>query len=205
MRKLVVAAAMVAASASAGCASHSASPARTMSSSKPVVGLAQDTGPTFDVTVAHGCPKRLDDPSRPSNSAAGLTDRLLPDDATPSAGLICEFGAAESGQALTTELRRSVRLDTAKADTLAHVAGRLSLAPLTGAVSCPADFYGAVTIIAFTYPNDRTIDLQFHTAGCRTLSNGYVVANEVEHSAFYDGFEGVFASLAPQPPSQGGG
>jgi len=92
-----------------------------------------------------------------------------------------------------------VHLNAVAASRLATVVNQLSLAPFEGIVHCPADFYGATTIIAFSYRTGRTVDLLFHTAGCMSLSNGYVTAEGVSHPDFYDGFESTFASLAPVP------
>lgn len=186
------------------CTSGNANSGGRPDSTAPVahVTKTKPTASKITVTVPGGCPETIGFSTGVDNAAAGLTQRLLPSAAAPSSGLICEFGATQSGQPLRVVLKHVVRLNRAKANALARAVDRLSLAPLTGPANCPMDFYGAATIIALAYQPDRTVDLHFHTAGCRTLDNGYVVANEIADPAFYNGFERTFTSMAPTPATR---
>lgn len=110
--------------------------------------------------------------------------------------MVCEYEPTSAG---TTHLRHGVRLDAAHAQRLAKALSGVSLKPPTGQFSCPADYSGADTVIALTYPPGSTVALWYKTAGCRTLDNGDVLAFQGANASFFDGFEPVFNSVAPAP------
>lgn len=123
---------------------------------------------------------------------------LLPTGQRPTRGLVCGYGRASS-DATTTKLLRAVPLDAANAHRLAAAVGAVSLAPAQGRFNCPADSFGAVTVIALAYPSHLTVDLWYKTAGCATLDNGDVLAFQGANPSFYAGFQSALESVAPGP------
>lgn len=156
--------------------------------------VAQRSGNHIVITVAKGCPGSLGQAGDVANESNGLHRHLLPVGQRPRAGLVCEYRAGQVDGRQATRLIRSARLGAGNAEQLASVIGQISLARPRGTFHCPADFYGADSVIAFSYPGDRTVDLWYATSGCQTLDNGYRRAYQAGNPSFYAAFESAFAA-----------
>lgn len=133
------------------------------------------------------------------NDPRRLSQHLLPRNAMPSRGLVCEYTAAATAQPpVEPRLARSIAIGVAGATRLASVINRISTQPPQGEFACPNGQFGAVAVLAFDYA-DRTVDLWYKWSGCQTLDNGYVVAFQGANPSFYSGFQSVFDDLAPLP------
>lgn len=123
------------------------------------------------VTVAGGCPTG----DRGADGVApGPSDALLPA-GTPTAALVCAYTGL-NGHAFT--LTGHARLSAAPAARLAALAGAIDLAHTDGGTyHCPAGFATA-TVIAFAYSSGTSAALWLADSGCRSLSNGTIMASE---------------------------
>jgi hypothetical protein len=179
----------------AGCSSRSQSGGVVPSPSAATRSVvAQAAAHRVAVTVAGGCPETLGHAGDVANDPAELRHHLLLVGPHPSAGLVCEYRDRQHGGQASTQLTRSVPLDAGRAARLTSVIARVALARPRGAFHCPAAMFGTDTVIAFTYPGRRTVDLWYYTSGCRTLDNGYVRAYQAGNRSFYAAFESAFAS-----------
>ena len=173
----------------AGSASAPPSGAPTSAASSSVT--TSSAGDRVAVTVAGGCPAGLGGAADVANDPAGLRDRLLPSGAVADVGLVCAYRGTEAPA--TGHPTGRARLGTGAAVHLAAVIGRVSLTRPTGTYSCPAQFAGTDTVLAFHYRSGRTVDLWYLTSGCRTLDNGYTTAYQVAGGSFA-AFEAALAA-----------
>lgn len=201
----------VAASALAACATTSSNKATSSSDRGRPEDVAANSGsrigrvpalakrgPTIAVDAVRGCPRSLGRAVDVRNDFADRDASLLPIGHRPTRGLVCQYGRASS-PSITTKLLRAVPVHAAQAERLAAAVSAVSLMPAQGRFSCPADFYGAVTIIALSYPAHLTVTLWYKTAGCRTVDNGDVLASQGANPSFYAGFQSALESVAPGP------
>jgi hypothetical protein len=129
-------------------------------------------GRRLRVTVAAGCPATDKNVAGVTNSGAGLTRQLLPA-ARPVAGLECRFYGMNGHP---WHLRGATRLSPVRALRVARSMLRLPLSHTEGGwTSCPLDDASA-EVIALSYPHRADVDLWVKLNGCRTVSNGYIVA-----------------------------
>lgn len=91
----------------------------------------------------------------------------------------------------------STSLDRSQAQQLASVIREIDLARPSGTFSCPAGFFGAVTVIGLSYPGRADVGLWYSTSGCRTLDNGRIGAFEDGNPSSYQGFETAIDRLSP--------
>lgn len=161
------------------------------------VSSARAAGPTLTVTVRDGCPPTVGMATDVARSALPGPQELLPTDAEPTSGLICEYAERSGAKPAKPGLTHRIALTQAQARRLAAAIRKISLAPPTGGFSCPGQRLGEDTVIAFAYRAGRTVDLWYRTSGCRTLDNGDVAAFQGANPSFYSGFETVFGSMAP--------
>ncbi len=159
------------------------------------------SSPKLSVSVAAGCPASIGGYGDVVNTFAGPP--LVP--AGPNAGLICQYGEdLGSGLPSSADLVLSTSLDRAQAQQLAAVIRQIDLAPPSGASSCPAGFFGAVTVIGLSYPGRADVGLWYSTSGCQTLDNGRIGAFEGGNPSFYQGFETTIDRLSPPAVSYKG-
>lgn len=150
--------------------------------------------PQLRISVAAGCPASVAGYADVVNTFPGPP--LVPAD--PSAGLICQYGQElGSGLPSSADLVLSTSLDRSQAQQLAAVIRRIDLAAPSGTVSCPAEFFGAVTLIGLSYPGRADVGLWFATSGCQTLDNGRIGAWEEGNPSFYQAFETAIDRLSP--------
>lgn len=136
----------------------------------PTPATAPTTGKRLTVTVASGCPAS---DRGATNVPPGTKASLLPP-GTPAAGLICSYSGL-NGARFT--LRTHARLNATQAEQLARQARAIELTHTSGgATSCPMDD-GAATVIAFQYSGGAHAMLWLKDNGCRTISNGAIVAD----------------------------
>lgn len=180
------------------CTSKSAHP-QSGSSDVGHVSTGQANGAKVTVSVSDGCPATLDSATDVATSPASQADKLLPAGVSPRDGLICEYAIASSGRHVP-RLTRRIPLTRPAATKLAAAISTISLKPASGTFSCPAQYFGTDTVIAFDYPSDKTVDLWYETSGCRTLDNGDVLAFQGGNPSFYNGFETSFDSLTTSHP-----
>jgi hypothetical protein len=141
------------------------------------VPLTDPDGPgaRLRVTLAAGCPASLQGAVDVTNVGPDLDTALLPV-AVPTSGLICVYDSG-GGPATVESPRLSdhLQLDATTAAELATAARQAPTAHLDDVeTSCPMDD-GAVTVLAFSYPDRPDVDLWWLTTGCQTLRNGHLV------------------------------
>jgi len=157
--------------------------------------------PPGSLSVAAACPASIGGYADVVNTFVGPP--LVPAD--PGAGLICQYGKdLGSGLPSSADLVLSTSLDRAQAQQLAAVVREIDLAPPSGALRCPAEFFGAVTVIALSYPGRTDVGLWYSTSGCQTLDNGQIGAFEGGNPSFYQGFETTIDRLSPPAVSYDG-
>ncbi|MEO7016682.1 MAG: hypothetical protein ABI130_09635 [Leifsonia sp.] len=69
-------------------------------------------------------------------------------------------------------------------------------APPVGTVNCPMDT-GAITLIAFAYPDTPDIDLWWKSDGCQIIDNGRLAAWRLANSSF-GAFQQEFSDLTAE-------
>lgn len=156
--------------------------------------VAQRSADRIAVTVAGGCPMTLGRAGDVANDATGLGHHLVPVGQRPRAGLVCEYHEGQGFGSASVRLTSSVRLNAGDAARLASVIGRISLTRPRGEQGCPAALFGTDSVIAFSYPGDRSVDLWYYTSGCQTLDNGHTRAYQSGNPSFYSAFESAYAA-----------
>lgn len=105
--------------------------------------------------------------------------------------MICLYGywspdLTPPSSSTANELIDSVRLDARQSATLARSIRALSLEQPRGTVSCPNDMVGVGALLAFTYADGSTTDLNYHDTGCQRLDNGKAAASQIGSKSFGD-------------------
>lgn len=169
-------------------------------------GRARTTGssayaplmPQVRLSVVGQCPDGLGKARDVSNPSGGLTDRLVPKDAIPRSGLVCQYCGQPDPTSRTTLLVRRTVLDRQNATRLADALREISLKAPSGKFACPAGLFGAVTIIVVSYYGHRAnVDLWYSTSSCQTIDNAHVEAFQGANPTFYDRFETIFGDVTP--------
>jgi hypothetical protein len=159
-------------------------------------------GPRIHFTIAEGCPPRTK-PHEDVVNQDQASSPLLRISKVPTASLVCLYGYWYASGALPTavianKLIASVRLDSHDSAALGRKVVALSLAQPSGVTSCPNDMVGVSALLAFTYADGTTTDLNYHDTGCQSLDNGTVAASQIG-SASFEAFQTTLTSqLAPR-------
>jgi hypothetical protein len=137
-------------------------------------------GPRLRIAVAGPCPASDRGYVSVQNAGDDLSSALLPTGA-PTGALVCSY---EGMNGTTYNLLRSTSVDATAAGKLAAAIAGSSLNHLDdGVTSCPMDD-ASMTVLAFSYPGRPDVDIWYHRTGCRSISNGSIVATPSE--AFMD-------------------
>jgi hypothetical protein len=137
-------------------------------------------GPRLRIAVADPCPASDRGYVSVQNAGDDLSSAVLPSGA-PTGALVCSY---EGMNGTTYALQRSTSLDPTEAGKLAAAIAGTSLNHLDDVVrSCPRDDT-SMTVLAFSYPGRQDVDIWYHRTGCRSISNGSIVASPSE--AFMD-------------------
>ena len=156
---------------------------------------ASDPAPRIRVSVEGGCPASLGTARDVHNSATGLAHALVPRPAAVDGGLVCQYGLSQpGGPSDQPVLTRRTSLDAARARSLAAAAARIDLGRPGGTYHCPAQLFGAFTIIVLRYQAGPDIDLWYNTSGCQTIDNGEVRGYQAGNPSFYDTFQATYVT-----------
>lgn len=124
------------------------------------------------VTVAGGCPRTDHGVTGVANPGAGLTRRLLPR-GLPTGGLRCRYDGSNGHP---WHLVASEQLTALAARQAARSMARIPLSHADGGrMNCPMDD-GSAEVLALAYPGRPDVDLWIKLNGCRSVSNGYILA-----------------------------
>jgi hypothetical protein len=165
--------------------------AATVAPSAPTPVWHVSRAPKLRVDVAAGCPASVAAYHDVVNTFPGPP--LVP--AGPKAGLVCRYGPSTTKPG-PARLERVTRLDQAQANALDSAVRRLSLAPPTGTMNCPADF-GVIAIIGLSFPGRTDVGLWYNASGCQTLDNGRIGSFAGGNPSFYNGFLSAIDRLSP--------
>lgn len=152
------------------------------------------------VEVRAGCPSGLGRAQDVRNSEPKtLRFQLVRSGAT--SGIVCVYAAGDTGR--STKLVDTVRLNDSRAAELSKALAGVTSHEVHGDVGCPAEHFGAITIIALHYEDGPDVDVWYKTSGCQTLRNGITYRGEVANKSFYDGFRSVFDGIvSEEDPSE---
>lgn len=154
--------------------------------------------PTIDVRAAGHCPTDKG-PAADVVDHSDASPTLLPANRAPSSALVCVYGSRPHVRTVAghDKLAYEVRLGRVQARGLAESANNIDLAaPPAGTVSCPMDT-GAVTLIAFAYPDTPDIDLWWKSDGCQIIDNGRLAAWQLANPSF-GAFQKAFNDLTAE-------
>lgn len=146
------------------------------------------------VEVSNGCPDGLGRAQDVRNiEPKVLRFQLVRRDAT--SGIVCVYAAGAAPG--STKLTDSVRLGRNGARDLSGALADVASHEVHGDIACPAQYAGAITVIALHYDDGPDEDVWYQTTGCQTLRNGITYRGEVGNKSFYDGFRTVFDKVMP--------